>query len=178
MNDDALYLTFSDPEQAKALIASHLGPYCRAQWEQGVESIDITAEPHEDTTEARWFREYWGYVLKPISEQAQVNGIGTDADGWHKYYKKMFLGYVVEKVKLPGSTRWSISRSLKSTTKLSGKARRTYLEQVRAHAATTFGVEFPVPPWAIDTSPPSKRARTIEQGNVDGDGVIHEEAAA
>lgn len=162
MSDDVLYLTLTDPEQAKALIASRLGPFCRQQWAQGVQGIAVSAEPQEDTTEARWYREYWGYVLKPISEQAQVNGMGTDADGWHKYFKKMFLGYVIDKVKLPGSKRWSISRSLKSTKKLSNKVRREYMEKVRAHAATTFGVEFPVPPWAMDTAPPAKRKTTID----------------
>lgn len=157
MTEGALYLSFSDPEQAKQLIAAKLGPYCREQWAQGVERISVSAEPEEDTTEVRWFREYWGYVLKPISEQAQINGIGADADGWHKYYKKMFLGYVITKTKLPGSKRWSISRTLKSTRKLSSKVRREYIEKVRAHAATTFGVEFPVPPWAMDTAQPRKR---------------------
>lgn len=169
MSDEALYLTFSDPEQAKHLIASHLGLYCRQQWAQGVERISVTAEPQEETTEARWFREYWGYVLKPISQQAQVNGMGTDQNGWHKYYKKMFLGYVIDKVKLPGSKRWSISRKLKSTRKLSNKARREYLEQVRAHAATTFSVEFPIAPWVAEEmrlaaiSPRRSKNETIDQ---------------
>lgn len=157
MSDETLYLTFSDPEQAKQLIASRLGPYCRQQWAQGVQRISVSAEPEEDTTEARWFREYWGYVLKPISEQAQVNGIGTDADGWHLYYKRMFLGYVITKTRLPGTKRWSISRTLKSTRKLSGKVRREYMEKVRAHAASTFGVEFPIPPWGLDIGAPVKR---------------------
>jgi hypothetical protein len=157
MSDERLYLTFTDPEQAKRLIAEKLGPYCREQWAQGVENISVSAEPQEETTEVRWFREYWGYVLRPISEQGQVNGLGTDADGWHLYYKRMFLGYVITKTKLPGATRWSISRTLKSTRKLTGKARREYMESVRAHAATTFGVEFPLPPWAMDIAPPRRR---------------------
>jgi hypothetical protein len=162
VNDETLYLTFCDPEQAKQLIASHLGPYCRQQWAQGVERVSVTAEPEEDTTEARWFREYWGYVLKPISEQAQLNGIGTDSDGWHLYYKRMFLGYVIAKAKLPGARRWSITRKLKSTRKLSNKVRREYMEKVRAHAADTFGVTFPVPPWVPDAALPTKRRERID----------------
>jgi hypothetical protein len=167
VNDEAIYLTLTDPEQAKRLIGERLGPYCRAQWDRGVAAISVSAEPQEDTTEARWFREYWGYVLRPISEQAQVNGIGTDADGWHLYYKRMFLGYVITKAKLPGATRWSISRHLKSTRKLSNKVRREYIEKVRAHAATTFDVEFPIPPWAMDIAPPRKRERVnAETGEI------------
>jgi hypothetical protein len=88
-------------------------------------------------------REYWGWVLRPISEQAQIDGVGATAEGWHDYYRLMFLGYEFRKVKLPGMRRPSVRRSLKSTTKLSEKAMREYLEQVRAHAATTFGVTFP-----------------------------------
>lgn len=161
MSDEPLHLHLTDPEQAKRLIGGKLGPYCREQWANGSRAVTVTAEPYEETTEARWFREYWGYVLKPISQQAQVNGMGTDADGWHLYYKRMFLGYVISKVKLPGSTRWSISRTLKSTRKLSGKARAQYMEEVRAHAATTFGVEFPLPPWAMDIGAPVK-PRAVE----------------
>ena len=174
MTEAALYLNLTDPEQAKSLIASRLGPYCRQQWASGVRAIALTAEPAEETTEARWFREYWGYVLKPISERAQVNGMGTDQNGWHLYYKRMFLGYVITKAKLPGAKRWSISRKLKSTRKLSGKARREYIENVRAHAATTFGVEFPVPPWAMDLGSPVKPA---PREHIDEDGVITDVAA-
>jgi hypothetical protein len=174
MTDGTLYMNLTDPEQAKRLIGEKLGPYCREQWANGVQAVTVTAEPIEETTEARWFREYWGYVLRPISEQAQVNGMGTDADGWHLFYKRMFLGYVIEKAKLPGAKRWSISRKLKSTRKLSGKSRREYMEQVRAHAATTFGVEFPLPPWAMDIGAPVK---PTPRERIDEDGVITLETA-
>jgi hypothetical protein len=174
---EVLYLTFTDPEQAKRLIGEKLGPYCRDQWAQGVECISVSAEPQEETTEVRWFREYWGYVLKPISEQAQVNGMGADSDGWHLYYKRMFLGYTIEKVKLPGSKRWSISRRLKSTRKLTAKARRQYIEEVRAHAATTFAVEFPVPPWATDLGAPVKGKKTAAELADKETGEIIEEGA-
>jgi hypothetical protein len=175
VSDGALYLNLTDAEQAKRLIGEKLGPYCREQWASGVPAVSVTAEPAEETTEARWFREYWGYVLKPISEQAQVNGIGTDSDGWHLFYKRMFLGYVITKAKLPGSKRWSITRKLKSTRKLTGKARREYIEEVRAHAATTFGVEFPVPPWATDLGAPIKRTA---KDMADENGEIREGVAA
>lgn len=103
----------------------------------------VTVEPEEDARSLQRNREYWGYVLRPISEQAQINGIGATAEGWHEYYRKMFLGYDFIKIREPGKKRMTVRRVLKSTTDLSERAMRKYLEQVRAHAATTFGVTFP-----------------------------------
>jgi hypothetical protein len=129
------------PEQARPLITRGW------EWsrEQMAAGRPVVAEFKllEDERSVQRNREYWGFVLRPISEQAQVNGIGATVDGWHDYYRLMFLGYEFTKTKLPGMKRPSVRRKLKSTTKLSERAMRLYLEQVRAHAATTFSVTFP-----------------------------------
>ncbi len=143
MTDTALHTVFISPEQAKSCVSNVIAPYCKAQWAQGVERLAVTVMPEEDARSIQRNAEYWGFVLQPISDQAQINGIGATKEGWHDYYRKMFLGYEFTKVKMPGTKRPSVRRTLKSTTKLSERKMRDYCEQVRAHAATTFGVTFP-----------------------------------
>jgi hypothetical protein len=142
MSGESLQVLWTNPEQAKQSIAAQVAPYCRNVWEQG-QRVAVTVQSEEEARSIQRNREYWGYVLRPISEQAQINGIGATAEGWHDYFRKMFLGYEFTKVKLPGMKRPSIRRQLKSTTKLSERKMREYCEQVRAHAANTFGVTFP-----------------------------------
>ena len=57
--------------------------------------------------------------------------------------REMFLGFRIEKTKLPGKKRPSITRTLRSTKELKVKAMSDYLDKVMAHAATTFCVAFP-----------------------------------
>jgi hypothetical protein len=137
-----LNVAWLDAEQAGANFSRVVRPWCHEQWKAG-KQIAVRLCHLEEARSIQRNREYWGYVLRPISEQAQIDGIGATAEGWHDYYRKMFLGYELTKVKEPGKKRPSVKRALKSTTKLSERAMRTYCEQVRAHAATTFGVTFP-----------------------------------
>lgn len=133
---------WTDSEQAGVHFARVVRPWCHDMWKQG-KAIAVHLCDAEEARSLQRNREYWGFVLRPISEQAQIEGIGATAEGWHDYYRKMFLGYEFTKVKEPGKKRPSIKRALKSTTKLSERAMRNYMEEVRAHAATTFGVTFP-----------------------------------
>lgn len=143
------------PDQARAVLKSHTLPWVGQQLEQG-RALVAEFRLLEDARSIQRNREYWGYVLAPISEQAQVNGMGTDQEGWHLYYKKMFLGYEFKMVRMPGAKRATPVRKLRSTTDLSEKKMRKYCEQVRAHAATTFGVTFPAMP--MDTTAARSRA--------------------
>jgi len=139
---ESLQILLVNAEQAGKAVSAQLVPFCRKQWEAG-HRVHLTAQTEEEARSLQRNREYWGFVLRPISEQAQANGMGATAEGWHDFYRLMFLGYEHTSVRLPGKKRPSVRRHLKSTTKLSEKAMREYLEQVRAHAATTFGVTFP-----------------------------------
>jgi hypothetical protein len=103
-------------------------------------------EIEDDANWLQRLRGYWGYILRPISEQALIEGVGATSDGWHLYYKRMFLGYEFQRVRLPGSKRATVRKVLRSVSKLAknGKKFNEYAEAVRAHAASTFGVTFPV----------------------------------
>lgn len=171
-----LYVEFRDKEQAKHALRESVFPYLEQELDAG-RQVAADFGPLESKRELRLNREYWGYVLRPISEQAQVEGVGATAEGWHDYYRLMFLGYVFTSVRLPGKKRPSVRRALRSTTDLSNREMREYMEQIRAHAAQTFTVEFPLPPWAMDTAAPRKRQRAIESGRVDSEtGEILEHA--
>lgn len=137
-----------EPEQGHRQIVA-LWPELKQELAAG-RPLWVEVQPLEEARDLQRNREYWGYVLRPISEQAQVEGMGATVDGWHDYYRLMFLGYEFTKVRMPGKKRPSVRRALKSTTTLSNKAMREYMEKIRAHAATTFAVEFPVAPWIAE----------------------------
>lgn len=148
MSERSFAVALYEPAQAHRQIVV-LWPELKAELQAG-RALWLEAQPLEEARDLQRNREYWGYVLRPISEQAQVDGVGATVDGWHDYYRLMFLGYEFTKVRMPGKKRPSIRRALRSTTKLSNKAMREYMEQVRAHAATTFAVTFPVAPWIAE----------------------------
>lgn len=165
MSEATFYAELHEPQQAHALVVRG--------WEVAKTNIAagrpmvVEFKLLEETRAIRLNKEYWGYVLRPISEQAQMDGIGADAEGWHYYYKKMFLGYVFRKVRVPGSKRPIVRRELRSTTDLTNREMREYMEQVRAHAATTFAVMFPA--MEQDTAPPRKRAKRTVIDNETGE---------
>lgn len=174
---ESLYVEFHDKEQAKRVLRESVFPFLEQELDAG-RAVAADFGQLETKRSLKRNAEYWGYVLRPISEQAQVNGIGATAEGWHRYYVEMFLGWVFKKVRKPGAKRPSVSRQLKSTTTLSERAMRDYCEQIRAHAASTFGVHFPAMP--MDTARPVKRAkpRTAAQRADPETGEILEEQTA
>jgi hypothetical protein len=137
-----LRATWINPDQAGVNFAHQVRPWCHEQWKAG-KRLRVLITEAEDERSLQQNAFMWAFVLKTISEQAQLEGIGATAEGWHLYYKRMFLGYTIRKVKVPGKKRPSILRELKSTTKLSVAKMSKYLDQVMAHAVTTFGVMFP-----------------------------------
>jgi hypothetical protein len=145
MSEHTYAAALDEPEQAHRQIVA-LWPELKQELASG-RHLWVEVQPLEEARDLQRNKEYWGYVLRPISEQAQIGGMGATSDGWHDYYRLMFLGYEFTKVRLPGKKRPSVRKALKSTTALSNRAMREYMEQIRAHAATTFAVTFPVPPW-------------------------------
>jgi len=169
VNGHTYSVALYEPEQGHRQLVS-LWPELKTELQSG-QPMWLEAMPLEEARDLQRNREYWGFVLRPISEQAQVEGMGATAEGWHDYYRLMFLGYEFTKVRMPGKKRPSIRRALKSTTKLSNKAMREYMEQIRAHAATTFGVTFPVPPWVEEemrrgAMPVAKTTIDMETGEI------------
>lgn len=146
MSNTDLYLEWITPTQAGASLKGQLIPWAKAKLEEGL-CLAVKVMELEDARTIQQNRYYWGVVLKEISEQAKINGLGATEDGWHLFFKRKFLGYTFKKVKLPGAKRPSVTRELRSTTGLSVKKMSVYLEQIIACAVTDFGVMFSNGRW-------------------------------
>lgn len=109
--------------------------------------VRLAVATQEDDRSLRQNRYYWAACLGEISEQASINGQRWSSDAWHELFKRQFIGYEIEKVKVAGRKRTTVIRRLRSTTKLSVRAMSTYLEQVQAFAATELGVQFSLLDW-------------------------------
>ncbi|MBP9149241.1 MAG: hypothetical protein KBG00_10715 [Rhodoferax sp.] len=48
MSQYALQTVFINPEQARAAISGQIAPFCKAQWQNGIERLRVTIEPEED----------------------------------------------------------------------------------------------------------------------------------
>ena len=147
MSEYALQTVFISPEQAKAAMRAQVAPFCHSLWNRGVQRISVMVQPEEDARSTQQNAYYWGVVLKEISAQATIGGVGATPDGWHLYFKKKHLGYKFTKVREPGKKRATVRKELRSTTDLSVRKMSEYLEQVMAEAVTDFGVRFSVSKW-------------------------------
>jgi hypothetical protein len=74
VSQDALQTVFTSPDQARAAISGQIAPYCKAQWQNGIERLRVTVEPEEDAKTVQQGRFYWGIILMQISEQARIDG--------------------------------------------------------------------------------------------------------
>jgi hypothetical protein len=138
--------TWRTADQAHLNLNRALWPACKKELEQGTE-LCVTVIPLEDQRSIQQNSYMWAVVLREISEQATIGGIGATPEGWHLYFKRKILGYEFIKIKLPGSKRLSVIKQLRSTTGLSVKKMSEYLEEVIATAATDLNVRFSVSRW-------------------------------
>ena len=141
MSDLSLTVHLRDAVQGRIAVKERLLPHIGAHL-MAQRRLKVTVEEAEDERSLQQNAFMWAYVLKTISRQAVIDGIGADENGWHLYFKRRLLGYRVVKVKVPGKKRPSITRELRSTTGLSVRRMSKYLDEMMAIAATEFGVTF------------------------------------
>jgi hypothetical protein len=96
----------------------------------------------EDDRSLKQLRFYWGVLLRQISEQAVMNGVRYNAEGWHEAFKRQVLGFEIVKVRVAGRKHSQAYRRLKSTTRLTVKQMSEYLDEIIAIASTDLGVVF------------------------------------
>jgi hypothetical protein len=97
----------------------------------------------------------WAGPLRDIERDAIHDGRHWDAKIWHEHFKEVFLPddseldfepfHVVkpEAYRKWTTNPWTGARVLSgSTTQLTDKGMRVYLEKIEAHAATEYGVTF------------------------------------
>ena len=141
MSDLSLTVHLQNAVQGRIAVKDQVLPFIGAHL-AAQRRLKVTVVEAEDERSLQQNAFMWGYVLKTISRQAVIDGIGADENGWHLYFKRRLLGYRVVKVKVPGKKRPSITRELRSTTGLSVKRMSKYLDEMMAVAATEFGVTF------------------------------------
>ncbi len=143
--------TARDPDQWRA--------HCTAVFRAGEAMLADGKRPHvvldeeEDSLTLRQLRFIHGPILQQISEQVVVNGARFTRDVWKQHLKDLFIPDRWEMVKAPfvrdaATGAWRPSKRKvprkveKSLTQLTGRARSDFIDQVLAHAAVEWGVEF------------------------------------
>ncbi|PAT31866.1 hypothetical protein CLI92_09155 [Vandammella animalimorsus] len=128
---ESLELELHNRQQAWALMRSQLFPFLGAALQGGSRWV-LRVSRRKRTL--RQNRRYWGNgVLKQIAEQATVNGRMFDAQTWHEFFKRRFIGVV----ELPDGSVVG-----KSSTGLSTAEFCRFSDEVEAYAATELGVVF------------------------------------
>lgn len=147
MSEFALHTVFTDPEQAKAAIAKQIGPYCRAQWQNGFGRLAVTIEPEEDAKTVQQGKFYWGVVLMQISEQALIEGQRYTVDAWHELFKRQMLPRVSKRVYVAGKTRPVVTTTIGTTKGLGVRKMSAFIEKVIAFGVNDLGVRFSETRW-------------------------------
>jgi hypothetical protein len=147
VSEFALHTVFINPEQAKTAIASQIAPFCRAQWQKGIERLRVTVEPEEDAKTVQQNRFYWGVILVQISEQARIEGQRYTVDAWHELFKRQLLPRVSKRVYVAGKKRPVIITTIGTTKGLSVKKMSAFIEAVIAFGASDLGVRFSETRW-------------------------------
>jgi hypothetical protein len=140
--------------------------------------VELTAEG--DTLTLRQLRFIHGPILKQISEQVAVEGVRYTKEVWKRHLKELFIPDRFVMVQAPfvrdaRTGHWRPSKRKvprkveKSLTQLTGRARSDFIDQVLAHAATEWGVEFVFTfdeREAVRYRPPLRKAQkaTAERG--------------
>lgn len=115
--------------------------------------VRITAAEDEDTLTLRQLRFIHGPILQQISEQVIVNGVKYAKEVWKEHLKDLFIPDSWEMVQAPfvrdaktGAWRPSkrkVPRKVEKSLKSLGVRRCSeFIDQVLAHAAVEWGVQF------------------------------------
>jgi len=147
MSQYALQTVFLNPDQARAAISGQIAPYCKAQWQNGVERLRVTIEPEEDAKTVQQGRFYWGIILMQISEQARIEGQRYTVDAWHELFKRQHLPRVKKRCYIAGKKRPVITTTIGTTKGLGIRKMSAFIEKVIAFAVTDLGVAFTETRW-------------------------------
>lgn len=134
------------PEEAHRVVNQVYQQHLKPAAADGV-IMQLEVKEYENDRSLQQNRFYWGPCLKEISQQAKVAGVQYTDEAWHQLFKRMFLGFEIEKVHVAGRKKPTIIRRLRSTRKLGVRAFSKYLDQLQAYAATELGVQFSVLRW-------------------------------
>ena len=133
-----------NPEQALLSFQKRLMPDAIELWRRKPGSrLLMTLASEEQLKSWEQLKFYWGFLLKHISAQCRINGMGANALGWHWYFKERLLEPVERMVKLPGEDTARVVTEPPSLAGLSVRAMARYSQQVEAIAVRDFGCALP-----------------------------------
>jgi len=147
MSQYALHCVFINADQARAAISGQIAPYCKAQWQNGIERLRVTIEPEEDAKTVQQGKFYWGVVLMQISEQAQIEGQRYTVDAWHELFKRQMLPRASKRAYVAGKKRPVVTTTIGTTKGLGIRKMSAFIEKVIAYAVTELGVQFSETRW-------------------------------
>jgi hypothetical protein len=167
VTDDAILYRceLHEPEQAREVLARRALPWVGEQLKAGRELVAEFRLLDDDITQRQ--RGYLhAVVFTEIAQFAVVNGQRFDMKVWKEHFRSEFLGFKVVTSVNPLTGRKVRRRVRISTEDLGVRGMANYIDRVIAFAATELGVTVsePLPP---ELRPQRRRARAIEQGNVD-----------
>lgn len=163
--DILLRVELRNPDQARLALKARALPWIGEQLEQGRELVaEFRLLNDEITDKQRAFLH--AVVLTEIAMYGRANGQQFDMKTWKEWYRSEFLGFKVVTSINPFTGRKSRRRVRISTEDLGVRGMADYIDKVTAHASTVLGLTIsePLPP---ELRPQRRRARAIEQGNVD-----------
>ena len=162
-------------EQARIALSKGVLPWIGQQLEQGRELVMEVRLLDDDITQKQ--RGYLhAVVLTEIAHGIVIEGVRHPMAVWKEFLRDKFLGFRVVTAINPLTGRKLRRRARISTEDLGVRGMANYIDQCCAFAAE-YGVTIsePLPP---ELRPQRRRARAIEAGRVDADGVILDEATA
>lgn len=136
---DSLYREFTlrDTADAVAMVAfikSNAGAFV----EKGTPLRVIVTEEEMDRLDEQ-IKYYFGVVVKAIAEQVWLQGRRFSKDEWHEHLAKQFLP--TKELVMPDG-EIVLKRSSIARGQISLKRMTKFIQEVEAHAATEYGVEF------------------------------------
>lgn len=165
MSDILYRCGLHNPDQARAVLKTHTLPWIGEQLKQGRElTLHVRLLDDEITDRQRGYLH--GVVLTEIARYARVEGRAFDMKVWKEWYRAEFLGFKTVTYTDPFTGKKLRRRVRVSTEDLGVRGMADYIDRVVAHAATVLGVVVsePLPP---ELRPADRRAKAVEQGNVD-----------
>lgn len=112
-----------------------LWSFLKANWKtlanQG-RPLAVTVTEYKSKRSIEQNKRYWA-VLQQISEQAFLEGVCYNAEAWHEYFKRMFIGCI----DLPDGGSLGQSSTLLTVAEFAD-----YMTKVEVYAASELGVEI------------------------------------
>lgn len=115
--------------------AQALWAFLRGNWRQMADAgkpLAISVAEHKSKRSIEQNKRLWA-ILREIEAAAWMDGRQYSQDGWHEFFKRMFIG----SEELPGGGSIGIS-----TTTLNVEEFAAYMTRIEVYAATELGVEF------------------------------------